>query len=205
MSVCECVGKSTRRQTDRGKERVKKWEGREKMATSSGTFLGRDEYKKQKELEEARKAGTVAPELDEDGKEIKFGDFFLLLLLLFSVFSPLLSSLSFLLCPLCCFVLFDENNKSIVLDVDEMDAKWKFLLSLALFFFFLLNVLFSLSLSGASLNACLLLLFLVCCFIVLSISFSSLSVSLSSFLSLPHQLVFIRMCARCLRSWLVAS
>ncbi len=32
--------------------------------------LSRDEYKKQKELEEARKAGTAAPDLDEDGNMI---------------------------------------------------------------------------------------------------------------------------------------
>lgn len=38
------------------------------MATT--TFRSREEYKRQKELEEARKAGRAAPALDEDGKDI---------------------------------------------------------------------------------------------------------------------------------------
>ncbi|KAJ2709039.1 mRNA splicing protein, partial [Coemansia spiralis] len=40
----------------------------------SGTYgsgrLSREEYKKQKDLEAARMAGTAAPERDEDGNEI---------------------------------------------------------------------------------------------------------------------------------------
>eukprot|EP00741_Cyanophora_paradoxa_P019865 tig00000217_g19173.t1 len=40
------------------------------MASSTGERLSSSEFKKRKELEEARKAGTVAPEVDEDGKEI---------------------------------------------------------------------------------------------------------------------------------------
>lgn len=41
-----------------------------KMASSTHTFRSRDEYRKAKELEEARKAGTVAPEVDEEGNDI---------------------------------------------------------------------------------------------------------------------------------------
>jgi pre-mRNA-processing factor SLU7 len=40
------------------------------MASSSGPKLTREEFRKKKELEEARKAGTAMPELDEDGKMI---------------------------------------------------------------------------------------------------------------------------------------
>jgi pre-mRNA-processing factor SLU7 len=40
------------------------------MASSNGSRMTRDEFKKQKEIEEGRKAGTIAPETDEDGKEI---------------------------------------------------------------------------------------------------------------------------------------
>lgn len=37
---------------------------------SSGGRLSRDEYSKQKQLEEARKAGVAPPEVDEDGASI---------------------------------------------------------------------------------------------------------------------------------------
>jgi pre-mRNA-processing factor SLU7 len=37
---------------------------------ASGSRLSKEDWKKQKELEEARKAGTAPAELDEDGKEI---------------------------------------------------------------------------------------------------------------------------------------
>eukprot|EP01097_Dermamoeba_algensis_P006387 TRINITY_DN4003_c0_g1_i1.p1 TRINITY_DN4003_c0_g1~~TRINITY_DN4003_c0_g1_i1.p1 ORF type:complete len:302 (+),score=74.51 TRINITY_DN4003_c0_g1_i1:60-965(+) len=40
------------------------------MASSQGQWKSRDEWKKQKELEEARKAGTALPETDEEGREI---------------------------------------------------------------------------------------------------------------------------------------
>eukprot|EP00123_Amoebidium_parasiticum_P007998 comp18511_c0_seq1/m.19907 comp18511_c0_seq1/g.19907 ORF comp18511_c0_seq1/g.19907 comp18511_c0_seq1/m.19907 type:complete len:528 (-) comp18511_c0_seq1:78-1661(-) len=40
------------------------------MASAGGSKLSRDEYKKAKELDAARKAGTAAPELDEEGKMI---------------------------------------------------------------------------------------------------------------------------------------
>lgn len=40
------------------------------MASGGGNRLTRDEFKKAKELEEARKAGTLPAELDEDGREI---------------------------------------------------------------------------------------------------------------------------------------
>jgi pre-mRNA-processing factor SLU7 len=41
------------------------------MATSANSnFKSRDEYKRAKELEEARKAGTAAPEVDEEGNDI---------------------------------------------------------------------------------------------------------------------------------------
>jgi pre-mRNA-processing factor SLU7 len=41
------------------------------MATSTNSnFKSRDEYKRAKELEEARKAGTAAPEVDEEGNDI---------------------------------------------------------------------------------------------------------------------------------------
>jgi pre-mRNA-processing factor SLU7 len=36
----------------------------------TGEWKSREEYKKEKELEEARKAGTVAPEQDEEGRDI---------------------------------------------------------------------------------------------------------------------------------------
>ncbi len=39
-------------------------------AAAAATRLTKDEYKKQKELEEARKAGTAPPELDEDGNAV---------------------------------------------------------------------------------------------------------------------------------------
>jgi len=39
-------------------------------SSSSSARMSRDEYKKAKELEEARKAGTAPAEVDEDGKEI---------------------------------------------------------------------------------------------------------------------------------------
>eukprot|EP01102_Stenamoeba_stenopodia_P009614 TRINITY_DN2849_c0_g2_i1.p1 TRINITY_DN2849_c0_g2~~TRINITY_DN2849_c0_g2_i1.p1 ORF type:complete len:542 (+),score=184.81 TRINITY_DN2849_c0_g2_i1:13-1638(+) len=37
---------------------------------TTATRLSREDYKKQKEIEEGRKAGTIAPETDEDGKDI---------------------------------------------------------------------------------------------------------------------------------------
>eukprot|EP01135_Chromosphaera_perkinsii_P000097 Nk52_evm48s24 gene=Nk52_evmTU48s24 len=40
------------------------------MATASGNKLSREEWKKKQELEAARKAGTVAPEVDEEGNMI---------------------------------------------------------------------------------------------------------------------------------------
>mmetsp|Transcript_9833 Transcript_9833/g.14881 ORF Transcript_9833/g.14881 Transcript_9833/m.14881 type:complete len:546 (-) Transcript_9833:1474-3111(-) len=40
------------------------------MATGRQNFQTKDEYRKAKELDEARKAGTAPAELDEDGKEI---------------------------------------------------------------------------------------------------------------------------------------
>ena len=41
------------------------------MASAShGTFKSREDFKKAKELEEARKAGTALPEVDEDGNDI---------------------------------------------------------------------------------------------------------------------------------------
>lgn len=40
------------------------------MAGSQGRMLGRDEWRKQQELEEARKAGLAPAARDEDGKEI---------------------------------------------------------------------------------------------------------------------------------------
>ncbi|CAA7028070.1 unnamed protein product [Microthlaspi erraticum] len=40
------------------------------MATASVRFLSRNDHKKQKELEEARKAGLAPAEVDEDGNEI---------------------------------------------------------------------------------------------------------------------------------------
>ena len=40
------------------------------MASSGGVRLSRDEYRQNKELEEARKAGTLPAAVDEDGKEI---------------------------------------------------------------------------------------------------------------------------------------
>ncbi|KAJ8902496.1 hypothetical protein NDN08_006899 [Rhodosorus marinus] len=40
------------------------------MASSTHTFRSRDEYKKAKELEEARKSGQIAPEVDEEGNDI---------------------------------------------------------------------------------------------------------------------------------------
>eukprot|EP00871_Galdieria_phlegrea_P003464 jgi/Galph1/4118/GphlegSOOS_G2749.1 len=40
------------------------------MASASHTFKSRDELKKAKELEQARKAGTVEPEKDEQGRDI---------------------------------------------------------------------------------------------------------------------------------------
>ena len=40
------------------------------MASNSKQFRSKDSFKAQKELEEARKAGTAPAELDEDGKEI---------------------------------------------------------------------------------------------------------------------------------------
>ena len=40
------------------------------MATAGGTKLSREEWKKKQELEAARKAGTVAPEVDEEGNMI---------------------------------------------------------------------------------------------------------------------------------------
>eukprot|EP01028_Stygiella_incarcerata_P013839 TRINITY_DN850_c5_g1_i1.p1 TRINITY_DN850_c5_g1~~TRINITY_DN850_c5_g1_i1.p1 ORF type:complete len:552 (-),score=195.46 TRINITY_DN850_c5_g1_i1:119-1774(-) len=42
----------------------------ELMASSSGSFLPRDQFKKRKELEEARKAGKIPALVDEDGQEI---------------------------------------------------------------------------------------------------------------------------------------
>ena len=40
------------------------------MAGAQGRMLGRDEWRKQQELEEARKAGLAPAARDEDGKEI---------------------------------------------------------------------------------------------------------------------------------------
>jgi pre-mRNA-processing factor SLU7 len=40
------------------------------MASATGAFKGRDEYRKAQELEEARKAGLAPAALDEEGKEI---------------------------------------------------------------------------------------------------------------------------------------
>mmetsp|Transcript_26005 Transcript_26005/g.70372 ORF Transcript_26005/g.70372 Transcript_26005/m.70372 type:complete len:567 (+) Transcript_26005:77-1777(+) len=40
------------------------------MASSTGQFLSRKDHLKQKELDEARKAGTLPAELDEEGREI---------------------------------------------------------------------------------------------------------------------------------------
>lgn len=40
------------------------------MASSNVNFVSRDEYKAKKALDEARKAGKVPAELDEEGKEI---------------------------------------------------------------------------------------------------------------------------------------
>jgi len=40
------------------------------MASSTSGRKSQKEFKKQKELEEARKAGTIAPEVDENGREI---------------------------------------------------------------------------------------------------------------------------------------
>uniref|UniRef100_A0A6T6L670 Pre-mRNA-splicing factor SLU7 n=1 Tax=Timspurckia oligopyrenoides TaxID=708627 RepID=A0A6T6L670_9RHOD len=40
------------------------------MASAQRSFRSRDEYKKSKELEEARKAGQIAPEQDEEGNDI---------------------------------------------------------------------------------------------------------------------------------------
>mmetsp|Transcript_17116 Transcript_17116/g.37218 ORF Transcript_17116/g.37218 Transcript_17116/m.37218 type:complete len:561 (+) Transcript_17116:42-1724(+) len=40
------------------------------MASAQRAFRSRDDYKKSKELEEARKAGQVAPERDEEGNDI---------------------------------------------------------------------------------------------------------------------------------------
>lgn len=40
------------------------------MASSGVNKLTKDEYKKAKELEEARKAGTAPPALDEDGNAV---------------------------------------------------------------------------------------------------------------------------------------
>jgi len=36
------------------------------MASSTGQFLSRTDHKKQRELDEARKAGTLPAELDEE-------------------------------------------------------------------------------------------------------------------------------------------
>ena len=44
------------------------------MASDTSTFgqkLSRDDWKKKKELEEARKAGTAPAEVDEEGKYVK--------------------------------------------------------------------------------------------------------------------------------------
>ena len=40
------------------------------MASANVNFVSRDEYKAKKALEEARKAGKVPAERDEEGKEI---------------------------------------------------------------------------------------------------------------------------------------
>jgi pre-mRNA-processing factor SLU7 len=40
------------------------------MASATGAFKGRDEFRKAQELEEARKAGLAPAAVDEDGKEI---------------------------------------------------------------------------------------------------------------------------------------
>lgn len=40
------------------------------MASSANAFKSREEFKRAKELEEARKAGTAAPEVDEEGNDI---------------------------------------------------------------------------------------------------------------------------------------
>ena len=40
------------------------------MASATGAFKGRDEFRKAQELEEARKAGLAPAALDEEGKEI---------------------------------------------------------------------------------------------------------------------------------------
>jgi hypothetical protein len=40
------------------------------MASAGQVKLSREEYKKQKELEEARKAGRVAPAIDDEGNMI---------------------------------------------------------------------------------------------------------------------------------------
>jgi hypothetical protein len=40
------------------------------FVSNLGEWKSREEWKKQKELEEARKAGTAAPEQDEEGRDI---------------------------------------------------------------------------------------------------------------------------------------
>src|SRR5690606_23930742 len=40
------------------------------MASSKGSYKTRDDWRKEKELEEARKAGTVAPLKDDEGNDI---------------------------------------------------------------------------------------------------------------------------------------